>query len=276
LGAEGATLRQKSPGNRLRPYVSRCSWFDMAGWPPGRHRGLPGAGVALVLSCSSPVVVRRPGQPDLAGTATVAGLTTSPVEILHDGTQQGLQLELTPRGARVLLGVPAAVLADGVFSLEEVVGRRASELTDRLAETAGPGERAEALETVLTRWLTEESRPRAVDAVWHRLVSSCGAAPISVIAAEVGFGRRHLSQLVGAELGITPKTAARILRFDHARMCISSGRRSSLAQVAAACGYFDQAHLCHDWKRFAGCTPQEWIKEELPFLQDNVARADPS
>jgi AraC-like DNA-binding protein len=34
------------------------------------------------------------------------------------------------------------------------------------------------------------------------------------------------------------------------------------------CGYFDQAHLTNDWKQLAGCTPGQWMSQELPFLQD--------
>jgi AraC-like DNA-binding protein len=53
-----------------------------------------------------------------------------------------------------------------------------------------------------------------------------------------------------------------------ARRCLRSGLTASLAQTAVKCGYFDQAHLTDDWKRLGGCTPGEWISEELPFLQD--------
>ena len=133
---------QMSLGNGLRPHVSSYTEFDMAGWPPGRHRGLPSAGLAFVLSFSSPLVVRSPGRGVVSSSATVAGLTSEPVEVLHDGTQRGLQLELTPHGARALLGIPAAVLAGGVFALEEVVGQPACELVERLAEASNPVARA--------------------------------------------------------------------------------------------------------------------------------------
>jgi AraC-like DNA-binding protein len=76
---------------------------------------------------------------------------------------------------------------------------------------------------------------------------------------------------VRAELGVTPKTAARILRFDRARRCLRSGRTTSLAETAVTCGYYDQAHMTNDWRQLGGCTPGEWMAEELPFLQDQRA-----
>jgi AraC-like DNA-binding protein len=252
----------------LRPLVTSYVDFDMAGWPPGRHRGLPDGTLELVVSVGAPLTVRRPGHPDVVAAATVAGLRSGPVGILHDGTQRGVQLALTPRGARALLGLPAAALAQGVWPLEDIVGNRCHELTGRLAGAPDLAGRAGVLETVLATWAREEDYPAMVDAVWRRIASCAGRVPVTRIAEQVGLGRRQLSQLVRAELGLTPKTVARIFRFGQARRCLRSRRTASLAQTAVACGYFDQAHLANDWKQLAGCTPGQWMAEELPFLQD--------
>lgn len=256
------------PAGQLRPLVASYVDFDMAGWPPGRHRGLPDGTIALVVSVGPPLTVRRAGHPDVVAAATVTGLQADPVGIIHNGTQRGVQLALTPRGARALLGLPAAALA-GVWPLEEVVGRRAHELTDRLAGAPGPAGRAQVLDTVLAGWAVDGSYPVVADAVWRRLAGSPGRVPVSRIADEIGLSRRHLGQLVRAELGVTPTTVGRILRFGRARRCLRSGRTASLAETAAMCGYFDQAHLTNDWKQLGGCTPGQWMSEELPFLQDH-------
>jgi len=240
----------------------------MAGWPPGRHRGLPDGTLTLVVSAGAPVTVRCAGQADLTDAATIAGLRSSPVDIVHDGAQRGVQIELTPRGARALLGLPAAALAHGVWALEEVAGRRANELADRLASAPGQAEWARVTESVLAGWAVDAGYPAAVDAFWRRLTGCAGCVPVTSIADEMGLSRRHLGQLVRAELGLAPKTAARILRFGRARGYLRTGLTSSLAETAVMCGYFDQAHLTNDWKQLAGCTPREWMSQELPFLQD--------
>jgi AraC-like DNA-binding protein len=256
------------PTQQLRPFVSSYTDFDMAGWPPGRHRGLPDATLSLVVSVGPPLIVRRTGHADAVAAATVGGLRSSPVDIVHDGTQRGIQLALTPWGSRALLGVPAAALAQGVWHLEEVVGSRAQELVDRLADAQGPAGRARVLDAVLASWAVDEGYPKVVDAFWRRIAGSGGRVPVASIAAEIGLGCRHLRQLVRAELGLTPKALARIMRFGRARRCLRSGQTASLAETAMLCGYCDQAHLTNDWKQLGGCTPGQWMSEELRFLQD--------
>ena len=212
--------------------------------------------------------MRRAGHADLKVAASIAGLRSSPLDIVHDGSQRGVQIELTPRGARALLGLPAAALAEGVWTLEEVAGRRAHELTGQLAGAHGQAGRARVVETVLAGWAVDAGYPAAVDAFWRRLTGCAGCVPVTSIADQIGLSRRHMSQLVRAELGLTPKQAARIVRFGQARRCLRTGRTRSLAETAAVCGYFDQAHLANDWKQLGGCTPREWMSQELPFLHN--------
>src|SRR5580692_2873358 len=80
---------QVRPAGHLRPFVASYVDFDMAGWPPGRHRGLPDGTLALVVCASTPPIVRSAGQADVRAAATVGGLRSGPVDIVHDGTQRG-------------------------------------------------------------------------------------------------------------------------------------------------------------------------------------------
>ena len=69
------------------------------------------------------------------------------------------------------------------------------------------------------------------------------------------------------EFGVAPKTAARIFRFERAcRVMVDE--RPSLAQVAFACGFHDQAHMTREWHSLAGCAPGVWIANQRPNLQD--------
>ena len=63
------------------------------------------------------------------------------------------------------------------------------------------------------------------------------------------------------------KRPRRVFRFEHAcRLFLRSPRR--IVDVAMASGFHDQAHMVREWHALAGCTPREWILDQLPFLQD--------
>jgi len=105
---------------------------------------------------------------------------------------------------------------------------------------------------------------------WQTLVQSGGELSIRELAHETGWSRQHLTHRFRAEFGLTPKLATRVVRFDRARRMLQSVPSFvSIAQVAAACGYYDHAHLDRDFVELAGCTPTELLAEELPSFQDD-------
>jgi transcriptional regulator GlxA family with amidase domain len=109
---------------------------------------------------------------------------------------------------------------------------------------------------------------------WRRLVNSDGGIPVRALAEETGWSRRHLASRFRSEIGLAPKEAARVLRFDRARRLLGRHDRPSLVDVANRCGYFDQAHLTRDWRQFAGCSPTVWMAEEFPSVQDKIEDPD--
>lgn len=116
---------------------------------------------------------------------------------------------------------------------------------------------------------------------WGQLLRTGGTARITDLAAETGWSGRHLTGRFRAEIGLTPKAAARVIRFDRAKHLLirhaadaakaakaadkTPGYR--LADLAAACGYFDQAHLAREFRALAGCPPSQWITEEFRNVQ---------
>jgi transcriptional regulator GlxA family with amidase domain len=124
---------------------------------------------------------------------------------------------------------------------------------------------------VVDRWLCRMALTREAEVhpdvarAFRRLVATGGDVPIAELADEVGWSARHLTTRFAAEVGLRPKEAARVVRFDRVRRRIAPGVR--LAQVAADGGYFDQAHLARDFREFAGVSPTRWLADEFGFVQ---------
>jgi AraC-like DNA-binding protein len=260
----------------LAGLVGRYDGYELTGYPAGTHQGLPSRHLTFVLSLADPVDLAALPDPKQSPTrfqALVGGLHRAPAVIRHDGEQYGIHVRIEPFAARQLFGLPAPELAGAVFDLADVWGRRAAaELLDRLASAASWDERLNELDRFLAKRVQAAGPvpqpPGEVAWAWGRLVAAGGRVDVARLAEEVGWSRRHLSQRFGRELGLSPKVAARVLRFERSCDLLRRPEPPNLALTAALCGYYDQAHLNRDWRALAGCTPGAWLQDEVHDMVD--------
>ena len=256
--------------------MAHYTGYRQRGVPPARHRGLPSPFLTLIFTLDEPLVLlahpdprQRPG----AYGTLLGGLHSAPALITHDGAQSGIQLALRPLGARALLGLPAGELADLDVPAEAVLGDLCAQFRERALAAPGWPERFALLDEILLRRVAGPAGPAPeVRFAWRQLLQTGGTARISDLAAETGWSGRHLTGRFRAELGLTPKAAARIIRFDRARQLLvrqasDQAGEYRLADLAATCGYFDQAHLAREFRALAGCPPSQWITEEFRNIQ---------
>ncbi|MFC4062533.1 helix-turn-helix domain-containing protein [Planomonospora corallina] len=261
----GLTFVAGTPGAALRPYVRRMTAYTERHDAPLARREPPFAGIVVIFGLGAPLDLRGPGGARRLASF-VAGLHDTYVDTLTTGTAESVQIDLTPAGARRLLGVPMSELANRVVSLEEVLGPWADAALERLARAGDPRGRLALLDGLLTRRIHAAPAPDPrVGWAWDRLVATGGTAGVTALARELGWSHRHLVARFHDQIGLAPKTAARVLRFERALERLRAGARP--AETAAACGYYDQAHMNRDFRAMAGACPGELLRSlaEEPF-----------
>ncbi len=263
------------PGEALRGRVERFYGYRQETGAPRTHRGVPSPWLTVVVSFEEPVrVVEGAGVRELG--VVLGGLHTEPVLLAHGGRQAGIQIGLSPLGARSLLGMPAGELTGEVLAGEEVLAG-AGELRERLVEAGGWAERFRLVEEFLLR--RARPVPDADDEVargWRRLHGTGGTVSVEELAGEVGWSARYLRRRFREQVGLPPKAAGRVIRFDRARTELRSrlgaGRELRLAEVAHGCGYADQAHLTREFRALTGLSPLRYLENEFGrefrFVQD--------
>lgn len=175
-----------------------------------------------------------------------------------------IDLKLDPLGAYSLLGMPLSELDGACVALDSVFGAAGRCLAEQLPELEEWDARFDLLETFLVSRL--EAGPVADPAVawgWRRLQATGGQIRIAELAAELGCSRRYLLTRFRQQVGLAPKTVARLLRFAYVRERIERDP-GGWADIAYAAGYADQSHLVRDFQQLAGTTPTEFVARLMP------------
>ena len=164
-----------------------------------------------------------------------------------------LQIRLSPVVAAAVFGA-SIELTGTVAALEDVWVRDARQVEEKLRAATSWDERFTIAAEVLRRRLG--ARPSVDPEVaysWRRTVMSRGQLRVDGLADEVGWGRKRLWSRFRSQIGLPPKRAAQLVRFDHAAHLLAAGH--AVASVAAQSGYVDQSHLHRETKAIAGVTP---------------------
>jgi AraC-like DNA-binding protein len=228
----------------------------------GHFRQIEAASVVvpLIINFGGPFAIglgRTPGGNDRFGSFA-AGLFAGPVVIDSFGTSNCIQIDFTPLGARRFFQMPMTELTDRMIALDDVLGVEGLALRERLANEPDWQSRFDLAERFVdTRIATAPPTRPEVAWAYGNVLSSGGRMPVTAIAKNIGWSRKHLAGRFTAETGLGPKTFARIVRFNRA-LTLSQAGTGGWAGIAAECGYSDQAHLAREFREMAGATPGSW------------------
>jgi AraC-like DNA-binding protein len=247
----------RPPSPALRPYVHDYEGYDIAA-TSAASRHVPPPYVPMILGFGGAMRMRTMSGNDDAGAhrTFVAGLHDTWVDSTTDGRSTGVQVNLTPIGGYMLLGMPMSEITHRVIDVEDLLGTQAHDLGERLNAAGDWHARMDIIDALLEERL-KAARPAspAVAWAWKQLAVSGGNASIGSLAEHVGWSRKHMINRFREQIGLPPKTAGRILRFNRVLRFVARGSEMTWASIAMACGYYDQAHLIRDFKDFSGETP---------------------
>ncbi|MFB9929107.1 helix-turn-helix domain-containing protein, partial [Amycolatopsis halotolerans] len=203
---------------------------------------------------------------DVARGSVVAGLAPQGMRVRGQDIEC-MQIRLSPGVAHAVLGTD---LSGEVVSLEDVWP---TELPARLRALNSWNDRFALVEASLgKRYEAGRTVDPEIAFAWQRMDARHGQVRIEQLADETGWSRKRLWSRFRSQLGLSPKRAAQLVRFDHAVHRLAAGE--SPASVAADSGYVDQSHLHHEVKAFAGITPA--AAANAPWLAvDEVAWSRP-
>ncbi|WTW96000.1 helix-turn-helix domain-containing protein [Streptomycetaceae bacterium NBC_01309] len=255
----------------------RLPGIDMAGFrvphaPADGLRMIPHPAVTLIIEFGAGAYILDDGSGHRHQGSAVAGPGLGLGGTVRAwGTDVAcVQVRLSPVVAGAVLGVsPAELNSATVLSVDDLWGREAARASEQLGESMSWADRFALTDALLARqWSARTRVDPEVAWAWHRITVSRGLVRVEDLASELGWSRKRLWARFNAQIGMPPKRAAKLVRFDNAAHRLVAGESAAL--VAADGGYFDQSHLYRDVMTFTGATPATVADE--PFLTvDDVA-----
>lgn len=254
------TIIEHRPCASLSRYVRRISHYSD---PRALAPEIEPAGLVLplifVLSGSFRFVVGDASSEEVTLGSFMAGMITRPVMVASSGATECLQIDLTPIGAARLLDRPIHGLAESLAPIDTLDDAQFGEVEDRLANLNDPQSRFELAERWVKGRILSAGRDVAwIEAAYDALASSGGQVRVGDLAERVGRSRQRLSSAMTEHIGVSPKTLARVARFEAARRMMMRPDLSGWADLAAACGYSDQSHLVREFRALGGRPPGVW------------------
>jgi AraC-like DNA-binding protein len=238
------------------------------------ERVLPSGTLELVVNLDEDELrVYRDGACSRFAGAVVSGAYRQCFAIDSREHASIMGVHFRPGGAYAVLGVPPGTLADQHVELEALWPRFGRELRAQLCSAATPSARFALLERALNARMVSRRGPHAaamfaLDQLGHPNVT------VGAVALHLQLSRRRLIELFTAEIGMTPKRMSRVLRLQRMLSQARQVRTPAWAQLANACGYFDQSHLINEVRLLTGMSPTELIGASAHVKDNHVAIAD--
>jgi AraC-like DNA-binding protein len=215
--------------------------------PDGRIEIVLHYGVRFERHHVDGTVERQPG-------SLIVGQILAPMCLGYRGQAGVAAIRLRPAAARAVIRGAAAEVTNQSVDLEDMFGSTAT-LRERLALAPDDSARVRLLDEWLGS-IVRDGVSEEIEAAVTEIVASCGTIGLSAVAGATGLGVRQLERRFLTDVGIAPKTFARLVRLQAALRRIAEGQ--PLADVAHACGYYDQPHMTRDFGRLAETSPAAW------------------
>ena len=232
-----------------------CFWVLEAEGSGTQEPIIPDGRIEIVLHYGVPFEQRLPdGRVERQPLSMIVGQMLAPISVGYLGHAGVAAIRLRPAAARAVIRCSAAEITGRVVALEALFGSTET-LRERLALARDDRARVDLLAAWL-RNIVRSGPAREIDGAATAIAAHAGQVDLVGLAADAGLSLRQLERRFLADVGVAPKAFARMVRLQSALRRIAAGQ--ALAEVALACGYYDQPHMARDFSRLAETSPAAW------------------
>jgi methylphosphotriester-DNA--protein-cysteine methyltransferase len=257
-----------APPAALAPFVD-CIWVLAAPASDGVPEPeivLPDGKTELIVHFGDDFSIREGETYQRQARVLMSGQLTERIVLRPTGSIGVVSIRFKAAGAARFFDLAYDELVDRVVDFAALQPEFARATHERIAQCEKHADRLAAMVSVLEERLTEESQEDIfVRQACQYITQSDGACSVQELVKLIGFSERQLERKFRKQVGITPKTLSRIMRFQKFLAMARTSTSLTLADAALACGYFDQSHFIRDFTRFSGVSPTTYLTTSHPM-----------
>jgi AraC-like DNA-binding protein len=243
LPPEGVRVSRRPPTGALACFVAyywRVSW-DLCGRLPHLQETLPHPNIYLVFD---------DGRLQLSGVSTAKFTRT----LADEGFALGVKFR--PGGFRPFLNASVSSLTNRIVDPRDVFGSDADDLEAALLSHQEVEKMFSAMDTFLLQRVPPlDENVQLVDGLVREILEQPAIRTVDDLVERTSIGKRSLQRLFRDYVGVPPKWVIRRYRLHELVSRLEAGEPLNWPDLALELGYYDQAHLIHDFRSITGYSP---------------------
>jgi AraC-like DNA-binding protein len=264
------TYLTRVPKSPLSHFIELLWFYDDLNVNHSKEKLLPDASMELIIDLGEgPKILydnRDLNQYTTYNRCWVSGLQR---EFIVLGVQKGASMmgaHFRTGGAAPFFGFPISELSGNVIELDLIWKREILALREQLLEAKSPEKKFDLLTDYLICKAESRLATDATVSVALKMLRSWPVLSLRELASRIGLTHKQMLARFDCRVGVTPKVAARIFRFQNALGVANKAKSMpDWSDLAVSCGYYDQAHLIHEFQRLAGMTPATYVESRTEF-----------
>ncbi len=189
----------------------------------------------------------------------VEGLFKSYFLIRFNGKSRLIGIRFKSTGLYPFIKTPLDQFTEKFIDINDVFQHTGNELIEQLAFETSDDNIRNCLDRFLIKQLNYIESSSKVEQAVRLLIKGNGIVSINHVQKKVSLSERQLERNFKRFIGITPEQFASRLRMKHFINLVKSSNLYSFTQLAYICGYYDQSHLIHSFKKHTGLTPKRYF-----------------
>lgn len=239
--------REFAPSAAMAQYIF-CYWVlwsETTLQSPFTYRIVSDGCVDLLINCTT------------FDRLIVAGTANTSTAVSFNNKLEYFGIRFLPGCFRYFFPLPLKEVANKMVPCQDIWGNRLEVFEARLFSAHSTKERIDITETfLLQQFVANNKRPDTrLLALLEKIYQQHGHISIENASSTHDISPRQLRRLFGQHIGVTPKTFARIVRFQSVLRAMMHEPKANWGKICFDFGYYDQSHFIHEFKDFFGSPP---------------------